>query len=136
MNKFIFEKILESSAENSEKIIQTIANIEDTEVQSHISEILVTDYEINSLEKCIEDLIIIYNKERLSNRKLEIIKMLEDKGIECDFLDAFEYINKILAKFIDDGYKLSTKYASTKLYLITNFINLFNSGNTSTRIFS
>ena len=41
-----------------------------------------------------------------------IIKMLEDKGIECDFLDAFEYINKILAKFIDDGYKLSTKYAS------------------------
>ena len=81
MNRFIFEKILESSAENSEKIIQTIANIEDTEVQSHISEILVTDYEINSLEKCIEDLIIIYNKERLSNRKLEIIKMLEDKSL-------------------------------------------------------
>ncbi len=41
-----------------------------------------------------------------------IIKMLEEKGIECDFLDAFEYINKILAKIIDDGYKLSTKYAA------------------------
>ncbi len=41
-----------------------------------------------------------------------IIKMLEEKGIECGFLDAFEYINKILAKIIDDGYKLSTKYAS------------------------
>ena len=80
-NKIIFEKILESTEEESEKILQLIANIEDQSIQSHVSEILVTDYEINSLEKCIEDLIIIYNKERLSNRKLEIIKMLEDKSL-------------------------------------------------------
>lgn len=40
-----------------------------------------------------------------------LIKSLEDKGIECDFLDCFEYINKILAGIIDDGYQLSTKIA-------------------------
>ena len=76
-NKFIFERILESPAEESEKILQTIANIEDAEIQSHVSEILVTDYEISSIEKCIEDVVNIYNKDRLANRKLEIVKELE-----------------------------------------------------------
>ncbi len=80
INKRIFEKILESTAEESEKILQTIANIEDIEIQSHVSEILVTDYEINSVEKCIEDVINIYNKDRLSNKKNEIIKALENSS--------------------------------------------------------
>ncbi len=79
-NKFIFEKILESPAEESEKILQTIANIEDAEIQSHVSEILVTDYEISSIEKCIEDVVNIYNKDRLANRKLEIVKELENSS--------------------------------------------------------
>ena len=79
-NKTIFRKILESPAEDSEKILQMISNIEDQDIQSHVSEILVTDYEINSVEKCIEDLINIYNKERLSNRKSEIIKALENSS--------------------------------------------------------
>lgn len=79
-NKFIFERILESPAEESEKILQTIANIEDAEIQSHVSEILVTDYEISSIEKCIEDVVNTYNKERLTNRKLEIVKELENSS--------------------------------------------------------
>lgn len=79
-NKTIFEKILESPAENSEKILQMISNIEDQNIQSHVSEILVTDYEISSIEKCIEDVVNIYTKERLSERKLEIIKSLENSS--------------------------------------------------------
>ena len=90
MNKMIFEKILEPPAEDSEKLIQMIANIEDLEIQSHISEILVTDYEINSVEKCIEDLIIIYNKERLTNKKLEIIKKLENKDLSKEEIAELE----------------------------------------------
>ena len=39
-----------------------------------------------------------------------LIKALEEKGHECELLDAFEHINRILAKAIDDGYQLSTKY--------------------------
>ena len=79
-NKIIFEKILESPAEDSEKILQVIANIEDPAIQSHVSEILVTDYEISSVEKCIEDVVTIYNKDRLTNRKFEIIKMLDNSS--------------------------------------------------------
>ena len=77
-NKFIFEKILNSTAEESEKIVQSLANIEDLEIQSHISEILVTDYEISSVDKCIEDVVNTYNKERLTNRKNEIVRQLEN----------------------------------------------------------
>lgn len=79
-NKKIFKEILESPAEDSEKILQTIANIEDQNIQSHVSEILVTDYEINSVEKCIEDVINIYNKERLTNKKVQIVKSLENSS--------------------------------------------------------
>lgn len=79
-NKIIFEKILESNEEESEKILQLISNIEDKDIQSHVSEILVTDYEISSVQKCIEDVVNTYNKERLTNRKFEIIKMLENSS--------------------------------------------------------
>ena len=76
-NKLLFETILNSSAEDSDKILQIVSNIENPEIQSHVSEILVTDYEINSIDKCIEDLVNTYNKERLVNRKIEIIQTLD-----------------------------------------------------------
>lgn len=83
-NKIIFEKIMECSNEEGNKIIQLISNIEDSDIQSHISKILMSDYEINSIEKCIEDIIIIYNNDRLSNRKLEIVQKLKDKDLTKD----------------------------------------------------
>lgn len=83
-NKIIFEKIMQFDESDTEKITQQIANIEDEELQRHISEIMVADYEITSIEKCIEDVIITYNKERLQNRKLQIIKKLEDVNLTKD----------------------------------------------------
>ena len=90
MNRILFVKILESPAEESEKILQAVANIEDEEIQSHVSQILVTDYEISSVDKCIEDVVTIYNKERLNSRKLQIIKILENSD---DALDKEEIIS-------------------------------------------
>lgn len=80
-NKIIFEKIMSCNELDTEKITQTIANIEDEKIQVHISEIMVADYEITSLQKCLEDVILIYNKERLQNRKLQIIKELENPDL-------------------------------------------------------
>lgn len=81
-NKVIFEKIMASEEMDSEKITQQIANLEDEKIQEHISEIMVTDYEITSIEKCTQDVILIYNKERLQNRKLQIVKELENPNLE------------------------------------------------------
>jgi DNA primase len=91
LNRKLYEIIQNSTAESSEKMLQTIANIEDEELQSHVSEILVTDYEISSIDKCLEDIIAIYSKERLSNRKLEIIKTLENsKSLSKEEVDSLE----------------------------------------------
>lgn len=91
MNRKLYEIIQNSTAESSEKMLQAIANIEDEELQSHVSEILVTDYEISSIDKCLEDIIATYSKERLSNRKLEIIKTLENsKSLSKEEVDSLE----------------------------------------------
>ena len=89
-NKVIFDKIMNSNEIEPEKITQLIANIEDENLQIHISEIMVADYEITSVEKCLEDVIFIYNKERLQNRKNQIIKELENPDIEKEQMSSLE----------------------------------------------
>jgi len=44
-----------------------------------------------------------------------LIEEFEERGIECQMLDTFEYINPLLADSIDNGYLFSTKYIP-KLY--------------------
>lgn len=39
-----------------------------------------------------------------------IIDYLKEKGVSCEMLDTFEYINPVLAESIDNGYMFSTKY--------------------------
>ncbi len=98
-NKMIFEKIIASPETDSEKITQLIANIEDEKIQTHISEIMVVDYEITSIQKCIEDVILIYNKERLQNRKLQIIKELENPELTKEEMADLEMeLNDIIVK--------------------------------------
>ena len=89
-NKMIFEKIMTLEEKDSEKITQQIANLEDEKIQEHVSEIMVTDYEITSVEKCTQDVILIYNKERLQNRKLEIVKELENPNLEKGQIENLE----------------------------------------------
>ena len=90
INQKIFEVITEAQEKNKEKILQILSNIEDQELQSQISEIMVSDYEINSVQKCIEDIIVIYTKDRLNNRKIEIIKELENSNLSRDDIERLE----------------------------------------------
>lgn len=102
-NKIIFEKIMSLKEEDNDKITQMIANIEDEDLQQHISSIMVADYEITSVQKCLEDVILIYNKERLQNRKLQIIQELENpnlsqeemKNLELELSDTIFKLAKI-----------------------------------------
>ncbi len=98
-NKIIFEKVMSSEEKNSDKITQIIANIEEETVQDHISEIMVMDYEITSVHKCLEDVILVYTKERLQNRKLEIIKQLENQDLtKEENANLYTELNDIIAK--------------------------------------
>ena len=39
--------------------------------------VMATDYEIENIEKAVEDILLKYEKDRLNNRKKEILKQLE-----------------------------------------------------------
>ena len=82
INKRIFEIITESNEKDKNKILHNLSNVENQEMQAQISEIMVSDYEINSVSKCIEDVIITYTKERLNERKLTILKELENPNLD------------------------------------------------------
>lgn len=56
---------------------------------NHLTSIMADDYEITDSKKAIEDIINLYQREKLNDEKNEIIKKLEDKSI------ALEEINKL-----------------------------------------
>ena len=89
-NRVIFEKIKEIEDVSEAKVMKTIANIEDENLQRHVSELMVSDYEITSVQKCIDELLLTYNKDRLNNRKLEIIKALERKDLNKEEVASLE----------------------------------------------
>ena len=89
-NKIIFEKIKDLENVSEAVIMKTIANIENEDLQRHVSELMVSDYEISSPQKCIDELLITYNKDRLNNRKLEIIKALENKDLSKEEIASLE----------------------------------------------
>lgn len=65
---------------NSNNNVLNLFNEE--ELINHITSIMADDYEILDNKKAIDDFINIYEKEKLTNEKNEIIKQLENKDIE------------------------------------------------------
>ena len=64
---------LEKQESNINRLIDTF----DEETQNHITMVMATDYEIENVEKAVEDILQKYERERLDNRKQTILKQLE-----------------------------------------------------------
>ena len=64
---------LEKQDANVNKLIDNF----DEETKNHITMVMATDYEIENIEKAVEDILLKYEKDRLNNRKKEILKQLE-----------------------------------------------------------
>ena len=62
---------------NAENVIDCFS---DEEIINYISGILAYDFEIDDVDKAIEDIEKIYLKERKMARKNEIINILDDKN--------------------------------------------------------
>ncbi len=65
------------------------------EEQNKITMIMADDYEIDNLEKAIDDIIQLYEKDKLINRKNEILNMLENVSNEEE--------KKLLEKELSDN---------------------------------
>ena len=81
INKKIFEEIFKAAEKENEEIYKILSNIEDEEFQSSLSQIIVSDYEITSVQKCIDDVINNYSRDKLNSRKLEIINQLSNNSL-------------------------------------------------------
>ena len=64
--------------------VNSIINMLGEEEQNHITEIMAEDYEIDTenIEKAIDDIMQSYEKEKLTERKMEILKLLDNTNGE------------------------------------------------------
>ena len=77
----IARKLYEEFENGNSNINSIIDNLSEEE-QNHITMIMAEDYGIDDVEKAIDDIIQTYEKEKLNERKLEILELLEEKQIE------------------------------------------------------
>ena len=76
INQKIVKKLYEEFEKGNSNINSIIDMLEEEE-QNHITEIMADDYGITNVEKAIDDIMQNYEKDKLNNRKVEIIKLLE-----------------------------------------------------------
>ncbi len=81
LNKKIAKKLYEEFEKGNSNINGIIDKLNEEE-QNHITEILAEDYEIEDVEKAIDDIMKSYEKEKLSKRKVEIIELLDTESDE------------------------------------------------------
>ena len=80
INKKIAEKLYEELEKGNSNINGILDELGEEE-QNHVTEILADDYEIEDVEKAIDDVMRSYEKDKLNDRKFKILEMLENKEL-------------------------------------------------------
>ena len=101
LNKEIAKKLYEELEKGNSNINSILDNMTEEE-QNHITEIMSTDYEIEDMEKAIDDIMQSYQKDKLNERKLEILGLLdtvvettEKKNLEKELSDIIIQLAKL-----------------------------------------
>ena len=98
-NKKIAKKLYEE-LEKGNSNINAILDEMTEEEQNHITEIMAMDFEIEDMEKAIDDIMQSYEKEKLNQRKLEIIELLEKQAEEEQKKELEKELNSIIIKLV------------------------------------
>lgn len=78
LNQQILKKLYEELEKGNSNNNQILDRFEEEAIISHLTEIMAYDFEITDVDKAVEDLIHIYEKEKLVQRRNVILKQLED----------------------------------------------------------
>lgn len=97
INANIAKKLYEELEKGNSNINGIIDELEQEE-QNQITMIMADDYEITDLEKAIDDLIQIYQKEKLNNRKFQILELLETTTDEIQKKELEKELSDIIIK--------------------------------------
>ena len=97
INKEIAKKLYEEFEKGNSNINSIIDNLNEEE-QNHITMIMAEDYEINDMEKAIDDVIQAYQKENLNERKFEILKQLDENKDDIKKKELEKELNNIIIR--------------------------------------
>lgn len=97
LNKQILKKLYEELEKGNSNISNIVDQFEDENIISHLTEIMAYDFEIADVDKAIEDLINTYEKERLIQRRNEILKQIENSN-EVDISQLENELNDIILR--------------------------------------
>ncbi len=104
LNKEILKKLYEELEKGNINTNNILDWFEDEKMVSHITEIMADDFEITDINKALDDIISIYEKEKLIHKRDEILTKLqnssnlsteETKKIENDLNDIISKLAKI-----------------------------------------
>ena len=70
------------------------------EEQNHMTEIMADDYEIEDVEKAIDDIMQSYEKEKLNDRKFEILTLLEGNIEASQKKELEKELNEIIIQLV------------------------------------
>ena len=97
IDKRIAEKLYEEFENGNSNINSIIDNLSEEE-QNHITMIMAEDYGIDDVEKAIDDIIQSYEKDKLNERKLEILELLENSTEENQKKELEKELNDIIIR--------------------------------------
>ena len=89
-NKKIVAKLYEELEKGNSNIDNAINWFSDEETINYLTGIMAYDFEVTELNKCIEDILNIYRKEKLIEERNRIIVKLEDKNINPEEMINYE----------------------------------------------
>ena len=97
INKKIAKKLYEELEKGNSNINSIIDNLNEEE-QSRITEIMADDYEIENIEKAIDDILKSYEKEKLTKRKFEIVELIEKETDDLKKSELGKELSNIIIK--------------------------------------
>lgn len=80
-NKAIVKKLYEEFEKGNINTNNVLDWFEDENIINEITWILAYDFEITEVNKCIEDILKIYEKEKITLERNEILRQLEEEGL-------------------------------------------------------
>ena len=97
-NKQILKKMYEEFEKGNINTNQIVDWFQDENIISRITEIMAEDFEITDVDKAIDDLIGIYEKQKLVNRRNEILKKLDTESSTENMKELEKELNNIILK--------------------------------------
>lgn len=82
INKKIIQQIYAELEKENSNVSSILDHIEDDEIQNHLTEIMAEDYGITDNKKAIEDIVKKYEKEKLEQKRDEILSEIENESDE------------------------------------------------------